>query len=87
MTRQEQLNNEMFTALNEVANNKPFLNTEMGQYAYQLGFEKGAEIDIKILIDKVCDWLGNRDIMEKILHYRTSLIDDYVKEFRKAMEE
>ena len=87
MTRQEQLNNEMFTALNEVANNKPFLNTEMGQYAYQLGFEKGAEIDRKILIDKVCEWLGNRDIMEKILHYRTSLIDDYVKEFRKAMEE
>ena len=40
-----------------------------------------------VSIDKACEWLGNRDIMEKILHYRTSLIDDYVKEFRKAMEE
>lgn len=39
------------------------------------------------LIKKACEWLGNRDIMEKILHCRTSLIDDYVKEFRKAMEE
>ena len=38
-------------------------------------------------IKKACEWLGNRDIMEKILHCRTSLIDDYVKEFRKAMNE
>ena len=40
-----------------------------------------------VSIDKACEWLGNRDIMERILHCRTSLIDDYVKEFRKAMEE
>lgn len=40
-----------------------------------------------VSLDKVCEWLGNRDIMERILHCRTSLIDDYVKEFRKAMEE
>ena len=41
MTREEQLNNEIFTSVKELANNKPFLNTEMGQYVYQLGFEYG----------------------------------------------
>lgn len=40
-----------------------------------------------ISLDKACKWLENRDVMEKILHCRTSLIDDYVKAFRKAMEE
>lgn len=40
-----------------------------------------------VSLDKACKWLGNRDVMEKILHCRTSLIDDYVKAFRKAMEE
>lgn len=40
-----------------------------------------------VSLDKACKWLENRDVMEKILHCRTSLIDDYVKAFRKAMEE
>lgn len=40
-----------------------------------------------VSLDKACKWLGNRDVMEKILHCRTSLIDDYVKAFRKALEE
>lgn len=94
MTRQEQLNNEMFTALNEVANNKPFLNTEMGQYAYQLGFEKGAEIDRKILIDKVCEWLAlhisSEDIFDDETYLTVNLYDnmfDFIKAFREAMEE
>lgn len=101
MTRQEQLNSEMFTALNEEANNKPFLNTEMGQYAYQLGFEKGAEIDRKIMIDKVCEWLKfhvsipceieTTDVSAKdYLDWakkRLEAVEEICNDFREAMEE
>lgn len=39
------------------------------------------------LIKKACDWLNNIDNIEKYLHIRTTLVDDLVKGFRKAMEE
>lgn len=34
---------KMMAKQKEVAKTKPFMNTEMGQYAYQLGFEDGAD--------------------------------------------
>ena len=86
MTRQEQLNNEMFTVLKEESNNRPFLNTEIGQYMYQLGFEKGAEIDRKIMIDKVCEYLKNINT-DNYMDSGIFQIYDLIKDFRKAMEE
>lgn len=80
MTREEQITKEVYSKSNT-------------NYFYRKGFIAGAEWadenpkEELISLDKACKWLGNRDVMEKILHCRTSLIDDYVKAFRKAMEE
>lgn len=38
-------------------------------------------------IEKAVEWVRNRDIHEKYLHHRTSLIDDYADALRKYLEE
>lgn len=38
-------------------------------------------------LEKACEWLNNMDNIEKYLHVRTTLVNDLVKAFRKAMNE
>lgn len=48
---------DMFKSLKKYSSEKPYLNTEMGQYTFQLGFEEGDKCATKSIIDKVCEWL------------------------------
>lgn len=42
---------------------------------------------IQWTINTAVEWVKNRDICEKYLHHRTSLIDDYADALRKYLEE
>lgn len=62
---------EMMAKQKEVAKTKPFMNTEMGQYAYQLGFEDGADWALSH------QWVSVEDEMPPkgdvvIAHYETA---------------
>lgn len=56
-------------------------------YDFTIGFECGAKFIKEKMIDNVVEFVRDRDIMEKYLHHRTSLIDDYADALRKYLEE
>ena len=90
MTREEQIEKAEIEYFNKTSFDGCDYVGEVAKTAAFIAGAKWADEHPKeglVSIDKVCKWLGNRDVMEKILHCRTSLIDDYVKAFRKAMEE
>jgi hypothetical protein len=55
-------------------------------YDFTIGFECGAKFIKEKIIDKAVEWVKDRDIMERYLHYRTSLADDYANALRKYLE-
>ena len=51
----EKQQNAMMIAQNEFAKTRPYLNSEIGQYAFQLGFEEGVKFTKNQFIDKACE--------------------------------
>ena len=50
MTKKDDI---MFDKREELAEDHPFLRTELGQYAFQLGFDVAAES----MLEQACEWL------------------------------
>ena len=92
---------DMFKSLKKYSLEKPYLNTEMGQYAFQLGFEEGDKCASKNMIEKACEWLKfhvsipceieTTDTPTKeYLDWakkRLEVVEEICNDFRKAMEE
>lgn len=76
------MNEIIFQKQQELAKEKPFLNTEMGQYVFQLGFEHG----YKFTIDKACEWLEN-NLINYWSQCNANNTKDFISDFKKAMEE
>lgn len=91
---------DMFNSLKKYSSEKPYLNTEMGQYTFQLGFEEGDKSATKAIIDKACEWLKfhvsipcekeTTDLSAKeYLDWakkRLEAAEEICNDFRKAME-
>ena len=70
---------------------------ELAYITRNLAFEAGAKwadehpksemVNKQEFIEKVIEWVKNRDNAEKYLHYRTSFIDDFADALRKYLEE
>ena len=81
MTREE----EIFQRAKEVG--EFIANTSPSTYNAALrGFCRGAEFADKTMLDRACEWLGNRHNIEKCLSVLTSRTEDLSKAFRQAME-
>ena len=80
---------DMFKSLKKYSSEKPYLNTEMGQYAFQLGFEESDKCATKAIIEKACEWLLNIDFDgQEFRDCDESFNNDlFVNVFRKAMKE
>lgn len=78
-------------AQNDISKKGPFFQTEMAQYAIQLGFEKGSDY----AMEKLKDWIETN-----IKHYlgwtayngdcsttEVYLTDDFYSDLKKAMNE
>ena len=52
----------------------------------QSAFTEGARWADKTMLDRACEWLGNRHNIEKCLGVLTSRTEDLSKAFRQAME-
>lgn len=50
-------------------------------------FIAGAQWDRKILIDKACKWIHLHIGELNDLYIRTAIIEEFIEDFRKAMEE
>ena len=77
----EKQQNAMMITQNEFAKTRPYLGSEMGEYAFQLGFEEGVKFTKNQFIEmvwKFLDDLCDRNFLKK---------DDVFERFKKAMEE
>ena len=83
----EKQQNAMMIAQNEFEKTRPYLNSEMGQYAFQLGFEEGVKFAKKQFVEKACEW-----IKENIKNYVWCRFDEICisenieKDFKQAMK-
>ena len=57
-----------------------------GSSDYQIGVCDGVRFADKTMLDRACEWLGNRHNIEKCLGVLTSRTEDLSKAFRQAME-
>ena len=81
--------------IHEIANTiDPIVGKEIDEdyncadvYDFTIGFECGAKFIKEKMIDKAVEWIKDRDVMERYLHHRTSLTDDYADALRKYLEE
>ena len=92
---------DMLKSLKKYSLEKPYLKTEMGQYAFQLGYEEGDKRATKAIIEKACEWFKfhvsvpcekeTMDISAKeYLDWakkRSEAAEEICNDFRKAMEE
>ena len=65
----------MFVRMRQLANKIPQMNTETGQYCYQMGFNDA----IEYITNKACEYL--KELAEG------SDVEDLLNNFKKAMEE
>ena len=92
----EKLNNKfmskndeiMFDKREELAEEHPFLRTELGQYAFQLGFDAAT----KSVLERVYEWVRDNYLKEcGTLGFENTHITLYqepaLEALRKAMEE
>ena len=73
--------------INIAAKNKyPYIKELPQSYSHQAIFIEGAEWADRTMLDRACEWLGNRHNIEKCLGVLTSRTEDLSKAFRQAMK-
>ena len=60
---------------------------ETGNYQACTGYVEPEMVNKQEFIEKVIEWVKNRDNVEKYLHVRTSLTDNFADALRKYLEE
>lgn len=76
----------MFDKREELAEEHPFLRTELGQYAFQLGFDAA----VANVLERACNWLKKHAdgyTWYNEMEGESGMIDDFIDDFKKAMEE
>lgn len=77
---------DMFNSLKKYSSEKPYLNTEMGQYAFQLGFEEGDKSATKAIIDKACKLLKFHVLIPCEIETTEVSAKDYLDWAKKRLE-
>lgn len=87
MKREEEIYQAMKESVCETIYSSGYGFTPQATDLLGCAFTKGAEWADKTMLDRACEWLGNRHNIEKYLGVLTSRTEDLSKAFRKAMEE